>query len=97
MLEQSRWEVFITQNGHPVSIQYHISLFSGESNLFSVTPATCDLFGILPDNYCTAYSSAESYTWRASVVGEEDNPLLLGGRACLSLKVRSGETISCQI
>ena len=54
-----------------------------------MTSATSDLLGILPDNYCTAYAAAESYEWRASVVGEEDNPLLLGGRARLSLKVRS--------
>ena len=55
--------------------------------MFPVTSATSDLLGILPDNYCTAHAAAESYEWRASVVGEEDNPLLLGGRARLSLKV----------
>ena len=55
--------------------------------MFPVTPATCELLGIIPDNYCTAYSTADSYTWRAAVVGEDDNPLLLGGKVCLSLKV----------
>ena len=56
--------------------------------MFPVTPATCELLGILPDNYCTAHSEDASYTWRASVVGEEDNPVLLGGKERLSLKVR---------
>ena len=56
--------------------------------MFPVTPATCELLGIIPDNYCTAHSEAASYTWRASVVGEEDNPVLLGGKERLSLKVR---------
>lgn len=62
--------------------------FLGESNMFPVTPATCELLGIIPDNYCTAYSadaSSSSYTWKASVVGEV-NPVLLGGKESLSLK-----------
>ena len=66
----------------------------GESNMFPVTPATCELLGIIPDNYCTAYSadsSSNSYTWKASVVGEV-NPVLLGGKESLSLKVRRAPT-----
>jgi len=64
--------------------------FLGESNMFPVTPATCELLGIIPDNYCTAYSaddagSSSSYTWKASVVGEV-NAVLLGGKESLSLK-----------